>query len=778
MKKLVFSKIFLLFIFSTSLYGQYDKVVVIGASIMEFVYDRDINNPNVARTNQWNALGVNVDVYGYGFAGDAIDDIIPEVATAMSTHPSNTLFMIHIGGNNVTATRPYGTATPAQLQQISDDYDALIASIPAARRGDVIIMPLTFRLYDYPVEDLVTNQELGSLPYNEDILIPKIAANWPGQMNIDGNPIVDLYHFSLQNFSTYFDFAGVPFDPVHPSTAGEDDLSEFMCLRAAYFIYGGTVPDPLTSNIAVTGVNIIEDELTVETGQSLTISAFIQPANATNTTVEWTSDAALIASVSTTGLVTAVTPGTATITVTTEDGGFLDQVIINVSNDTDGDGILDFDEINDGTDQNDPCSPVQDEGYGDYDATNSIWAAADCDGDGVTNGDEATNGTDPYLVSGDTDGDGIDDDNEVNDGTDQNDPCAPVQDEGYGGYDATNSIWAAADCDGDGVTNGDEATNGTDPYLDPADTDTDIDGIPDEIDNCPTTFNPGQYDFDNDGIGDVCDNDIDNDGVLNELDLCGATRIAVLVDQDGCEIILGTDNFVLKTIGESCVGSGNGSIDITANLTLNYIATLSDGAGNEIRNSEFSEDLIFEDLFPDNYELCFTVAGNANYQQCYTLLIQNIELLDVNLNSAVSDNMIVLELSGAELYTVALNEEVFTTTNDQITLSLSRGENNIKVSTDKECQGIYETVIVFGAKGFIYPNPIDDKDLVVYVGPIGNELVQLSIFDSTGSDVSVQNLFTDGNGYVKINISTFSQGIYFLTVAAKNAVAHYKIIKE
>jgi hypothetical protein len=35
--------------------------------------------------------------------------------------------------------------------------------------------------------------------------------------------------------------------------------------------------------------------------------------------------------------------------------------------------------------------------------------------------------------------------------------------------------------------------------------DSDIDGVPDVVDNCPTAYNPGQADCNNNGIGDVCE---------------------------------------------------------------------------------------------------------------------------------------------------------------------------------------------------------------------------------------------------------------------------------
>ena len=47
---------------------------------------------------------------------------------------------------------------------------------------------------------------------------------------------------------------------------------------------------------------------------------------------------------------------------------------------------------------------------------------------------------------------------------------------------------------------------------------TDLDGIPDDSDNCPTVANPDQADFDGDGRGDACDADDDADGVIDQLD--------------------------------------------------------------------------------------------------------------------------------------------------------------------------------------------------------------------------------------------------------------------
>jgi hypothetical protein len=58
-----------------------------------------------------------------------------------------------------------------------------------------------------------------------------------------------------------------------------------------------------------------------------------------------------------------------------------------------------------------------------------------------------------------------------------------------------------ADADEDGV--GDVCDNCS--FANPDQADTDGDGHPDSCDNCPTVANPGQADFDLDGVGDACD---------------------------------------------------------------------------------------------------------------------------------------------------------------------------------------------------------------------------------------------------------------------------------
>jgi hypothetical protein len=154
----------------------------------------------------------------------------------------------------------------------------------------------------------------------------------------------------------------------------------------------------------------------------------------------------------------------------------------------------------------------------------------DTDGDKLINSDEIKLGTDPLKA--DTDGDGISDGDEVNT-TKTNPLVLDTDQDGLGDGDEIQKVKTDPlnpDTDGDLVKDGDEVSRRTDP-LSP---DTDKDGLDDGIELKIGT-DPLQQDTDKDGLLDGQENqtcprptvpDSDSDGILDKIDLdpCNPTN--------------------------------------------------------------------------------------------------------------------------------------------------------------------------------------------------------------------------------------------------------------
>ena len=111
---------------------------------------------------------------------------------------------------------------------------------------------------------------------------------------------------TIDSWSTMDDGNKVALQPVQGVTLTDEDLRRIIGYIDKY---------------KATGISLNRTSATLTTkGQTLQLTATVTPDNATNKSVTWTSSNTAVATVSSTGLVTAVANGTATITATTADG--------------------------------------------------------------------------------------------------------------------------------------------------------------------------------------------------------------------------------------------------------------------------------------------------------------------------------------------------------------------------------------------------------------------------------------------------------------------------
>ena len=80
-----------------------------------------------------------------------------------------------------------------------------------------------------------------------------------------------------------------------------------------------TISQVVTVIQLVTGITLDQTSVTIGEGETVQLTATVKPNNASNQSITWSSDDDTIASVSDTGLITAKTAGTVTITVKAND---------------------------------------------------------------------------------------------------------------------------------------------------------------------------------------------------------------------------------------------------------------------------------------------------------------------------------------------------------------------------------------------------------------------------------------------------------------------------
>lgn len=99
-------------------------------------------------------------------------------------------------------------------------------------------------------------------------------------------------------------------------------LSRSLSLLLAVVLAVSLALPAAAASVAVTGVTLDKTSVTLAPKDSITLKAIVQPDNATNQDLTWSSNREDVATVSSKGVVTAVAEGTTTITVKTKESGY------------------------------------------------------------------------------------------------------------------------------------------------------------------------------------------------------------------------------------------------------------------------------------------------------------------------------------------------------------------------------------------------------------------------------------------------------------------------
>ncbi|MFS4491468.1 T9SS type A sorting domain-containing protein [Maribacter sp. 2308TA10-17] len=258
---------------------------------------------------------------------------------------------------------------------------------------------------------------------------------------------------------------------------------------------------------------------------------------------------------------------------------------------------------------------------------------------------------------------------------------------------------------------------------------------------------------------------------------CTLQSIVTIESEDCLDFTLPVDNFIIEATGESCASSNNGNILLRAEENLDYTATLVGGAVNE--SKEFRTFTNFADLEAGSYELCITVADEPDYQRCFNIQISEPDGLEVDSKIDDSGKTVSLSLKGSTKYFINVNGTEYSTSEGEITLPLSKVENSISVKTDKECQGVYEEMLLATYDSIsIFPNPVENGDVSILL-PSNNidKEVLVTLFSQNGTRVLEKMEEPEGRT-VNINMDGLLPGIYTIIITTESQNSMRKIIKK
>ena len=241
---------------------------------------------------------------------------------------------------------------------------------------------------------------------------------------------------------------------------------------------------------------------------------------------------------------------------------------------------------------------------------------------------------------------------------------------------------------------------------------------------------------------------------------------------------LASSNFKMQVESASCIGKKTGKISATiTNTNYAYQVTVT-GVNSYVNNQTVpvgTSTWSITGLEKGKYTICFAIVSEPTQKQCFDIEVTEPEPLSVYAKVDNSTGIINLAMLGAKNYSVSVNGKTATVSDNNFSTVLPTGLNTISVTTDKDCQGIYQQEIFISEKAFIYPNPTFGE-LHIFVGGT-EENIAMNLNNLSGATVKKMDLTVGETREVAVNLSGVPQGNYIITINSKTISQSFKVIK-
>ena len=273
------------------------------------------------------------------------------------------------------------------------------------------------------------------------------------------------------------------------------------------------------------------------------------------------------------------------------------------------------------------------------------------------------------------------------------------------------------------------------------------------------------------------DLDSDLDGIGDSVDQCPDTPAGAKVDVTGCQIFeLPVNNFKVEVGSATCIGNSDGVIDLSVeDASYDYTVTITGKDNVTITGTDKTASVT--GLAKGTYEVCFKVDGQANYEQCFEVVVGEPPALTAFIDIDNDRKSASIQMSGSSKYNVTINGIKQKVTGNSFEATLSTGLSIIRVDTDLECQGFVEKEVFISEDIHYYPNPTD-SDVKVHVGGEDTR-VKVSIFSEKGDLIySRYQDIADMSRKTNIDLTNQIPGAYIVVLESKTVRKTFKVIRE